>query len=71
VLTLVAILAIIVNERRAKMIRSINFSDDLYERLQKIAKEKEISVSSLIKMACKEYVVREECKQEHRQEEKQ
>lgn len=49
------------------MVRSINFSDDLYERLQKIAKEKEISVSALIKMACKEYVVREEQNQEEKQ----
>lgn len=49
------------------MVRSINFSDDLYERLQKIAKDKELSVSALIKMACKEYVVREERQKEEKQ----
>jgi len=49
------------------MVRSINFSDELYERLQKIAKEKELSVSALIKMACKEYVVREESRGDERQ----
>ena len=67
ILTFIVIMAIIINERRLRMVRSINFSDELYERLQKIAKDKEISISALIKMACKEYVVREERQQEEKQ----
>jgi predicted DNA-binding protein len=37
------------------MVRSVNIPDALYERLKKIAEEKGITVSAVIKMACKEY----------------
>lgn len=41
------------------MIRSVNIPDKLYERLLAVAEKKGVTVSSVIKMACKEYCDRE------------
>lgn len=35
--------------------RSVEFPEDLYKRLQEIAKEKGIAISAIIKIACDEY----------------
>jgi len=40
--------------------RSITFPDELYKKLEQSAKNKSISVASLIKLACSEYLEREE-----------
>jgi predicted transcriptional regulator len=39
--------------------RSINIPDDLYLKLQEMAKDKGITIASLIKLACSEFVKRE------------
>jgi len=36
--------------------RNIQFPDDLYKRLQEIAKEKGVTISAIIKIACDEYL---------------
>lgn len=40
--------------------RSLDIPDDLYKRLQEMAKKKGITVAALIKLACSEYLSREE-----------
>lgn len=42
------------------MIRSVSFPDEFYERLKMLADKKGISVASIIKMACKEYLDKED-----------
>jgi len=42
--------------------RNIIFPDEMYEKLRKIAKEKGQTVSAVIKIACDEYVKREQKK---------
>ena len=44
------------------MVRSMNFPDALYKKLQETAEKKGITVSALIKLACSEYIEREEKK---------
>jgi len=39
--------------------RSIDFPDELYERLKDMAVRKGITVAALIKLACSEYLERE------------
>ena len=36
--------------------RSITFPDELYKKLEQAAKDKSISVASVIKIACSEYL---------------
>lgn len=40
-------------------VRSITFPDNLYKKLEQSAEEKYISIASLIKLACSEYLQRE------------
>lgn len=35
--------------------RNIQFPDDLYNRLKQVAKEKGVTISAIIKIACDEY----------------
>lgn len=35
--------------------RNIQFPDDLYEKLKQLAKEKGLTISAIIKIACDEY----------------
>ncbi len=42
------------------MKRSLDIPDDLYKRLQEMAKKKGITVAALIKLACSEYLSRKE-----------
>lgn len=42
------------------MIRSMSFPQNLYDRLQAMAEKKGITVSALVKLACSEYLEREE-----------
>ena len=42
--------------------RGINIPEDLYIKLQESAKEKGITIASLIKLACSEYIKIEEKK---------
>ena len=44
------------------MKRSIDIPDRLYERLQDMAEKKGITVAALIKLACSEYLEKEEKK---------
>jgi len=44
------------------MKRSVDFPDILLERMKKVAEEKGVTVSTIIKMACKEYLDKEENK---------
>ena len=44
------------------MNRSINIPDELYARLKAMAEKKGVTVSAVIKMACVEYLDREEKK---------
>lgn len=44
------------------MKRSIDFPDELYAKIQEMAKRKGISAAALIKLACSEYIEREEKK---------
>ena len=46
------------------MIRSMSFPDELMEKLQVIAKEKYVTVSTVILMACAEFVKAELIKKE-------
>ena len=41
------------------MKRSLDIPDDLYLKLQEMAKHKGIKVAALIKLACSEYIERE------------
>ena len=41
------------------MKRSLDIPDDLYERLQEMSKRKGITVAALIKLACSEYIEKE------------
>jgi len=40
-------------------IRNIKFPDELYERLKAIAKQKGLTVSAIIKIACDEYATKQ------------
>ena len=42
--------------------RNITFSDEMYEKLKQIAKEKGQTVAAIIKMACDEYIKNQEKK---------
>jgi predicted transcriptional regulator len=42
--------------------RSLDFPDNLYKALQEMAKKKGITTAALIKLACSEYLEREEKK---------
>lgn len=44
------------------MKRSMDFPDDLMKRLKKMASKKGITVSALVKLACSEYLEKEEKK---------
>lgn len=44
------------------MKRSVDFPDVLIDRLKKMADQKGVNVSVIIKMACKEYLDKEENK---------
>ena len=44
------------------MKRSLDIPDELYKRLQDMAKIKGITIAALIKLACSEYLQREESK---------
>lgn len=44
------------------MKRSLDIPDNLYKKLQDMAERKNITVAALIKIACSEYVEREEKK---------
>lgn len=46
------------------MKRSIDFPDELLEKLQALAERKFVNVSVLVKIACSEYLEREEKKEE-------
>jgi len=41
------------------MKRSLDIPDDLYKKLQDMAKKKSITVAALIKLACSEYIEKE------------
>lgn len=40
--------------------RSVDFPEELLERIKKVAESKGVTPSTIIKMACKEFVDREE-----------
>ena len=44
------------------MARNITFPDDLYKKLQTIAVESGVSVASIIKLACSNYIAEYEAK---------
>lgn len=44
------------------MVRSINIPDDMYAKLKNLADKKSISVAAIIKIACSEYIEKEQKK---------
>ena len=44
------------------MKRTLNIPDDLYAKIQEMAKRKGITVSALINLACSEYIEQQEQK---------
>jgi len=44
------------------MKRSLDIPDELYAKLQAMAKQKSITVAAIIKLACSEYIEREQKK---------